>query len=211
MWLIVGLGNPGAAYARSRHNVGFLVVDEFARRRNQSLKRRRWESQFTEVTLGGEPIIVIKPLCFMNNSGSAVKAWLEKRSVLPARLVVIHDDLDLAFGRIKVLARGGHGGHQGVRSIQEALETIAFPRVRVGIGRPDEGDEVTFVLGSFDAEEAPVLPELVRGAADAVEEIVEKGVASAMNRFNVRVRARARGRQAVVRSPKEVDECQSTN
>lgn len=191
--------------------MGFLVVDEFARRQNQPLKRRRWESQYAEGTLGGESIIVIKPLCFMNNSGTAVKTWLEKRSVLPARLVVIHDDLDLAFGRIKVLARGGHGGHQGVRSIQEALETNAFPRVRVGIGRPDEGDEVTFVLSSFDEEEAPVLPELVSRAADAVEDIVERGVTSAMNRFNVRVRTGARGRQAVVQSPEEVGECQSTN
>ena len=108
MWLIVGLGNPGADYARSRHNVGFLVLDELARRRNQSIKRRRWESLYSEGSLGGEPIPLIKPLSFMNESGRPVKAWLEKRSVPPERLVVIHDDLDLAFGRIKVLARRGH-------------------------------------------------------------------------------------------------------
>lgn len=107
MWLIVGLGNPGVEYARSRHNVGFLVVDELARRRDQPIKRRRWECLYGEGTLGGEPITLIKPLAFMNDSGRPVKAWLEKRSVLPERLVVIHDDLDLAFGRIKVLARGG--------------------------------------------------------------------------------------------------------
>jgi PTH1 family peptidyl-tRNA hydrolase len=210
LWLIVGLGNPGAEYARSRHNVGFLVLDELAHRRNQPMKRRRWESRYMEGTLRGQPIILMKPLCFMNNSGQVVKTWLEKRSVLPTRLVVIHDDLDLAFGRIKVLARGGHGGHQGVRSIHEEIETSAFPRVRVGIGRPDKGDEVTFVLSRFDKVETPVLPEIVSRAADAVEEIVERGVALAMNRFNVRGRTGARG-QTAVQSPKEVRECQSTN
>jgi peptidyl-tRNA hydrolase, PTH1 family len=210
LWLIVGLGNPGAEYARSRHNVGFLVLDELAHRRDQPMRRRRWESRYMEGTLRGEPIIVIKPLCFMNNSGRVVKTWLEKRSVLPTRLVVIHDDLDLAFGRIKVLARGGHGGHQGVRSIHEEIETNAYPRVRVGIGRPDKGDEVTFVLSRFDKVETPVLPELVSRAADAVEDIVERGVASAMNRFNVRGRTGARG-QTAVQSPEEVRECQSTN
>ena len=209
MWLIVGLGNPGVEYARSRHNVGFLVVDELARRRDQPIKRRRWECLYGEGTLGGEPITLIKPLAFMNDSGRPVKAWLEKRSVLPERLVVIHDDLDLAFGRIKVLARGGHGGHRGVAIIQEEIETGAFPRVRVGIGRPDKGDEVEFVLTPFDESEARALPELVSRAADAVEEIVERGVASAMNRFNVRVRTAARG-QTAVQSPEEVGECQST-
>lgn len=210
MWLIVGLGNPGAEYARSRHNVGFLVLDELAHRQNQPMKRRRWESRYAEGTLRGEPIIFMKPLCFMNNSGRVVKTWLEKRSVLPTRLVVIHDDLDLAFGRIKVLARGGHGGHQGVRSIQEEIETSAFPRVRVGIGRPDKGNEVTFVLSRFDKVETPALPGIVSHAADAVEEIVERGVASAMNRFNVRGRTEARA-QTAGQSPKEVRECQSMN
>jgi len=210
LWLIVGLGNPGADYARSRHNVGFLILDELARRRNQSIKRRRWESLYSEGSLGGEPITLIKPLSFMNESGRPVKAWLEKRSVPPERLVVIHDDLDLAFGRIKVLARRGHGGHRGVRFIQEEIETDAFPRVRVGIGRPGTGDEVDFVLSPFDEAEAQVLPEFLSRGADAVEEIVERGVGSAMNRFNVRTRTAARG-QTVEQSPEEVSECQSTS
>ncbi|MFQ5532274.1 MAG: aminoacyl-tRNA hydrolase [Candidatus Methylomirabilales bacterium] len=205
MWLIVGLGNPGSEYARSRHNVGFLVVEEVARRGNQHIRRRRWESLFAEGTLQGEPITFIKPRSFMNQSGRPVKAWLEERAVQPERLVVVHDDLDLAFGRIKILARGGHGGHKGVRSIQEEIETIAFPRVRVGIGRPDTGDEVSFVLSPFDEAEAEALPDLVCRAADAVEEIVEKGVASAMNRFNVRMR-RASGVQPAEQSPEEGEE-----
>lgn len=186
MWLIAGLGNPGSEYAKSRHNVGFLVVEELARRWSQRFRRRRWECLYAEGALAGERIILIKPLAFMNQSGRPIKAWLEKRSILPGRLMVIHDDLDLTLGRIRVVARRGHGGHQGVLSIQEAIETFAFPRVRVGIGRPDKGDEVEFVLAPFDEAEDRCLPEVLGRAADAVEEIVVHGVVSAMNRFNVR-------------------------
>lgn len=186
MWLIAGLGNPGSEYAESRHNVGFLVVEELARRCSQRFRRRRWECLYAEGTLAGERIILIKPLSFMNQSGRPIKVWLEKRSILPGRLMVIHDDLDLTFGRIRVVARRGHAGHQGVLSIKEAIETLAFPRVRVGIGRPDKGDEVEFVLAPFDEAEAQCLPEVLGRAADAVEEIVVHGVVSAMNRFNVR-------------------------
>jgi peptidyl-tRNA hydrolase, PTH1 family len=186
LWLIAGLGNPGPEYIESRHNVGFLVVEELARRRKQRFHRRRWESVYAEGTLGGERVILIKPLSFMNQSGRPIKVWLHKASILPERLIVIHDDLDLAFGRIKVVAKGRHGGHQGVRSIQEAIETVTFPRVRVGIGKPDKGDEVSFVLAPFLESEARHLPELCGRAADAVQEIVVRGVASSMNRFNVR-------------------------
>lgn len=208
MWLIVGLGNPGAEYARSRHNVGFLVLEELARRRDQQLKRRRWESLYVETALGGKPVTLIKPLSFMNESGRPVKTWLEKRSVPAERLVVIHDDLDLAFGRIKVVAKGGHAGHRGVGIIQQEIETGAFARVRVGIGRPDKGDEVQFVLSPFDKAEVTILPELLGRAADAVEEIVERGVGSAMNRFNVRGRTAAHDQNAE-QAPEEVSECQS--
>ncbi|MFQ5658484.1 MAG: aminoacyl-tRNA hydrolase [Candidatus Methylomirabilales bacterium] len=205
MWLIVGLGNPGSEYIRSRHNVGFLVVEELARRRNKSMNRRRWETLYAEGTFVGEPITLIKSCAFMNQSGRPVKAWLEKKGLQPERLVVVHDDLDLAFGRIKVLARGGHGGHNGVRSIQEEIETVAFPRVRVGIGWSEDEDEVSFVLSPFDEAQAQALPDLVSRAADAVEEIVEKGVASAMNRFNVRMR-RPSGARPADQSPEEVEE-----
>jgi len=217
LWLIVGLGNPGPEYARSRHNVGFVVLDELARRWNRPITRRRWESLYAEETRRDETIALIKPLSFMNESGRPVKAWLEGTSVPPERLVVIHDDLDLAFGRIKVVAKGGHGGHRGVRFIQQAIETAGFPRVRVGIGRPEVGDEVTFVLNPFDKDEARLLPDLISRAADAAEEIVERGVASAMNRFNVRRRAEGRGEVAestrgerVESTAEEVDGCQST-
>lgn len=186
MWLIAGLGNPGFEYTESRHNVGFMVVEDLARRSGQRFRRRRWESLYAEGSLGGEQVILIKPLSFMNQSGRPIRAWLQKASILSEKLIVIHDDLDLAFGRIRVVAKGRHGGHQGVRSIQEAIETIIFPRVRVGIGKPDKGDEVKFVLAPFLESEVRHLPEICGRAADAVEEIVVRGVASSMNRFNVR-------------------------
>jgi PTH1 family peptidyl-tRNA hydrolase len=189
--------------------VGFLVLDELARRWNRPITRRRWDSLYAEETRRDTTITLIKPLSFMNESGRPVKAWLEGTSVPPERLVLIHDDLDLAFGRIKVVAKGGHGGHRGVRFIQEAIETVGFPRVRVGIGRPEVGDEVIFVLNPFDEAEARLLPDLISRAADAAEEIIERGVASAMNRFNVRRRAEARG-ERVESTKEEVDGCQST-
>jgi len=186
-----------------------MVLDELARRWNRPITRRRWESLYAEETRRDETIALIKPLSFMNESGRPVKAWLEGTSVPPERLVVIHDDLDLAFGRIKVVAKGGHGGHRGVRFIQQAIETAGFPRVRVGIGRPEVGDEVTFVLNPFDEAEVRLLPDLIGRAADAAEEIVERGVASAMNRFNVWRQSGACGEPAET-TGEEVDGCQST-
>ena len=217
MWLIVGLGNPGPGYARSRHNVGFLVLDEIARRLHQRISRRRAEALYATARLGEEPVTLIKPLSFMNESGRPVAEWLSTTGAPPARLLVIHDDLDLPFGRLRVVARGGHGGHRGVRDIQEAIGTPLFPRVRVGIGRPETGDDIAFVLGPFAETEAPRVPDLVGRAADAVEEIVVRGVASAMNRFNVRRRPGGRGEPVestrgapVETTSEEVKACPST-
>jgi peptidyl-tRNA hydrolase, PTH1 family len=209
LWLIAGLGNPGREYASSRHNVGFLILDELARRVGRRVSRRRADALAAEVGLGSSPVTLIKPLAFMNESGGPVKAWLNVTGVLPDRLVVIHDDLDLDFGRVKVVARGGHGGHRGVRAIQDAIGTREFPRVRVGIGRPDRGDEVAFVLAPFDEADAGRLPDVVSRAADAVEEIVARGVSSAMNRFNIRRRLSARGEPAEP-TRGEVKACPST-
>ena len=189
MWLIVGLGNPGPEYARSRHNIGFLVIEELSHRSGRRITRRRFGTLFTEAELKGRPVVLIKPLSFMNASGRPVKEWVEATNLPQGRLLIIHDDIDLTFGRIKVVARGGHGGHKGVQSVQEEIGTAAFPRVRVGIGRPEKGGEVEFVLSPFDEGEGCVLQEFVGRAADAVEEVVARGVTSAMNRFNVRVQS----------------------
>jgi len=209
LWLIVGLGNPGPEYARSRHNIGFLVIEELSRRLGRPVSRRRFGTRFTEAELHGSPVALIKPLSFMNASGRPVKVWMETTDLPQGRLLIIHDDIDLPFGRIKIVARGGHGGHKGVQSVQEEIGTSAFPRVRVGIGRPQKGREIEFVLNPFDAVEVCALQEIVGRAADAVEEIVTRGVTSAMNRFNARARSSSEGPMAD-HEAEEVRECGST-
>jgi PTH1 family peptidyl-tRNA hydrolase len=209
LWLIVGLGNPGPEYARSRHNIGFLVIEKLSHRVGRRVRQRRFGTLFTEAELQGRPVTLIRPLSFMNASGRPVKEWMEATNLPRGRLLIIHDDIDLPFGRIKIVARGGHGGHRGVQSVQEEIGTTAFPRVRVGIGRPQKGREIEFVLSPFDAVEVCGLREFVGRAADAVEAIVARGVTSAMNRFNVRPRSGMQGPTAS-HEAEEVKECEST-
>jgi PTH1 family peptidyl-tRNA hydrolase len=189
-WLVVGLGNPGAEYAETRHNVGFAVVERLAEaaRVRFAPGRHRTEGAWSHVS--GIPILLLKPQTFMNLSGPPVAAWLEQLGLPASRLLVIHDDLDLPLGRLRVSARAGPGGHRGVASIQAALGTRAFPRVRVGIGRPREGEAASDrVLEAFAPEERPVLGAVIRQAVEAVRSLIIDGLASAMNRYNMRVPA----------------------
>lgn len=175
--VVVGLGNPGRRYERTRHNVGYLVADELARRHGGSWRAKR-KAEEAAVAFGLKNVALLKPTTFMNNSGSALG------KVRAADLVVIHDDLDLPPGTVRVKVGGGAGGHNGLRSIIGRLGAD-FVRVRVGIGRPpaEAGISVTdYVLGRMDRAVADAVPE----AADAVEEILEGGPDRAMNRFNVR-------------------------
>lgn len=186
-WLVVGLGNPGPGYARTRHNVGFAVVNRLARAARVRFGPGRYGTERAWSDLSGVPILLVKPQAFMNLSGPSVAAWLERLGLPAARLVVIHDDLDLPLGRLRLSARAGPGGHRGVASIQAALETQAFPRVRVGIGRPGEGQEASDrVLEAFTPEERPVVAVVIDRAAEAVRILITDGLASAMNRYNLR-------------------------
>jgi PTH1 family peptidyl-tRNA hydrolase len=186
-WLVVGLGNPGPGYARTRHNVGFGVVDRLAGATRVRFGPGRYRTERAWSDLSGVPILLVKPQAFMNLSGPSVAAWLETLGLPAARLVVIHDDLDLPLGRLRISARAGPGGHQGVGSIQAALGTQAFPRVRVGIGRPGEGQAASDrVLGAFAPEERPVVGVVIDRAAEAVRFLITDGIARAMNRYNVR-------------------------
>lgn len=187
MWVIVGLGNPGPEYDQSRHNVGFLVVDKIARRAGQTLNRRRFNSNAVCCRWQSEDVVLVKPQCFMNESGRPVAEWLRALGGDSRRLVVVHDDMDIKLGRMKVVAGGGAAGHRGVESIQEALQETEFPRIRVGIGRPPRtGEAVEYVLSTFSPEEAEVVQGALARAADAATEIVTAGVERAMNRFNAR-------------------------
>jgi PTH1 family peptidyl-tRNA hydrolase len=181
--LVVGLGNPGPEYANTRHNVGFMVVDELSRRHRIAIKKSQHGARVGEVEITGEPVALVKPLTYMNVSGRAVAPLLQRHSLLPDRLVVIYDDADLPLGKIRVRARGSSGGHGGIKSILAALGTTEFPRVRIGIGRSGFSTK-DHVLGAFRPDERDLLQHAIQRAADAVEHILCHGIEPAMNRFN---------------------------
>jgi len=184
---VVGLGNPGPEYVRTRHNVGFQVVERLAVEAGGRFSTRRFQAEAAGADLAGTRVILLKPQTFMNQSGLAVAAWLDAVGLPASELIVVHDDLDLPLGRLRVVGGAGPGGHRGVASIQSVLGTQAFPRVRVGIGRPREGeDAVTTVLEEFDPDELPIVAEVVERAAAAVRTLIGSGLAAAMNRYNVR-------------------------
>ena len=155
MKLVVGLGNPGRKYERTRHNLGFFIIDRMARQSGVTVKKRLCDAMVGEWSYEGERVLLVKPQTYMNRSGESVKALLGYFRSAPEDLTVIYDDLDLAFGRIRIRPTGGAGGHRGILSIMESLAGARFYRVRVGIGRPPEGvDPVDFVLEPFTAQEA---------------------------------------------------------
>ena len=181
-WLAVGLGNPGPQYTTNRHNIGFMVLDELARRGCETF-RDKFNGKLTKVRLDTVDAWLLKPMTFMNKSGVSVGSAGSFYNITPEHAVVIHDELDLPFGQLRIKVGGGHGGHNGLRSIF-AHYGRDFVRVRCGIGRPQRGDVTGHVLGDFNASEAPVLEHLVASAADAVTAIVSDGPNAAMNRFN---------------------------
>jgi peptidyl-tRNA hydrolase, PTH1 family len=186
VYLVAGLGNPERRYAGNRHNAGFMVVAALARRAGEDLRPGKFDGLMARVRLRGEDALLLQPMTYMNRSGQAVGPAARFYKVDPAtELVVIHDELDLPFGTVRVKQGGGHAGHNGLKSIAASLGTGDFLRIRFGIGRPAPGREVTgHVLSDFSAEEAKDLPAVVDRAADAVEAIVAEGALSAMNRFN---------------------------
>ncbi len=187
--LLAGLGNPGEEYARTRHNVGFRVIDTLAERHAVKLDRRKFKSRVGEGTLrsGNRRVraVLLKPFTFMNLSGSALQATAHFFQVRPEDIIVVYDDLDLPFGRIRIRERGGDGGHRGIRSILDALGDESFVRLRVGIGRPAVPmDPIDYVLQPFTEEERDRLPAVLDRAADALEALVFEEPIVAMNRFN---------------------------
>ena len=183
--LIVGLGNPGKKYEQARHNVGFLVVDRLAAKNSVAVAKRKHESLIGEWDRDGEKVLLVKPQTYMNRSGQALRSLLRYLPVEAGDLVLIHDDLDLPFGRIRIRQRGGTGGHRGMVSVLEALGEGAFFRLRVGIGRPPAGvDPTDFVLERFSSEERARLDEIISRASDAVECLLHEGARRAMEKFN---------------------------
>ncbi|WP_156297875.1 aminoacyl-tRNA hydrolase [Mycobacterium paragordonae] len=184
--LVVGLGNPGENYARTRHNVGFMVADVLAARLGAKFKaHKRSGAEICTGRLAGRSVVLAKPRCYMNESGRQVGPLAKFYSVQPSDIVVLHDELDLDFGRIRLKLGGGEGGHNGLRSVAAALGTKDFHRVRIGIGRPPgRKDPAAFVLEPFNATERAEVPTICEQAADAAELLIEFGLEPAQNRVH---------------------------
>jgi PTH1 family peptidyl-tRNA hydrolase len=187
--LVVGLGNPGKKYAKNRHNVGFMAVDRLRDERGIPDWREKFSGLFCRGSAFGDDVMLLKPMTYMNVSGDSVQPAVAFIKVDPAHVVVLHDELDLPFGDVRLKVGGGHAGHNGLRSIILRLGTPDFVRVRVGIGRPPPGftgDVADYVLSDFDASERAELPDVLERALAAVAAVVEKGPAQAQNEVNTR-------------------------
>ncbi len=190
-WLVVGLGNPGPTYAATRHNVGFMVVDLLAERMGARFKAHRGRADLVEGAFGSPgsaartPVVLAKPKTYMNESGGPAAAMRDFFKVPLEHLVLVHDDLDLPYGALRLKQGGGEGGHNGLRSVTRSLGSPDYLRVRIGVGRPPgQQDPATFVLKPFSAVEQRELPYHVDRAADAVEAVVTQGLERAQNVFN---------------------------
>jgi PTH1 family peptidyl-tRNA hydrolase len=181
--LVVGLGNPGPVYAKTRHNVGFMVADLLAGRMGSAFKvHKKSGAEVTTGRLGDRSVVLAKPRTYMNESGRQVGPLAKFYSIAPADIVVIHDELDIDFGRIRLKLGGGEGGHNGLRSVASALGTKDFQRVRVGVGRPPgRQDAAAFVLDPFNAVERKEVPTICEQAADATELLLKVGLEPAQN------------------------------
>jgi PTH1 family peptidyl-tRNA hydrolase len=185
MHLIVGLGNPGQQYAGTRHNVGFMIVDYLAGENNLIFTDSRWQAAVAKAIIWDKSVILLKPQTFMNLSGTAVAQAAHFYKLQPARIIIIHDDLDIEFGRIKIVSGGGDGGHKGIRSITEHLGTKSFPRIKIGIGRPPSPVlPEKYVLAKFDSAEKEVLERNMSVVSEGIRILLQEGIAAAMTVIN---------------------------
>jgi len=183
--LVVGLGNPGKTYSNTRHNAGFMVVDEISDAFSIALEKQKFDTRFGIGSVNGVKIVLAKPMAYMNRSGPQVQNIAGYFRILCEDMLVVHDDIDLAFGRLKIKEKGGDGGHKGVRSIIDAFGGGDFTRLRIGVGRPDaEKDAADYVLDEFTLEERKVIGQIITAAKDAIVTILCKGTKEGMNRFN---------------------------
>ena len=186
MLLVVGLGNPGTRYTSTRHNVGFRFIDLLAKKAAIRLNDRRAKAVLGEGRISGHEVVLAKPRTFMNNSGEGIQYLMARFGGRPTELLIVYDEMALPTGRIRLRVAGSHAGHNGIRSIISAVQTDAFPRLRIGVGQPSNGgDSVPHVLGKFSKEEEPLIAQAVQDAVAAVRCLLEESIDVAMNRYNV--------------------------
>ena len=185
MYLIIGLGNPEEEYSKTRHNMGFNTINKIAEQYNIKINKKKFQGLYEMTTIEGKKVILVKPQTYMNLSGNCVKEIADFYKVSKEEILVIYDDMDIEPGKIKIRKKGSSGGHNGMKSIIQMLGTEEFSRIRIGIGRPKHnGDEINYVIGSIPDEEIPKLNNGIEIAKEAVIEILENGIDSAMNKFN---------------------------
>lgn len=186
MYIIVGLGNPGRDYVGTRHNIGFDTADAICAKYNITLNRERHRALYGDGFIGGEKIIVAKPQTYMNLSGESVRELRDWYKISDDNIIVIYDDISLPVGKLRIREKGSAGGHNGIKNIIYQLRTDVFPRIKIGIGAPENADydAKDYVLGKFSKEDVDILIKSVVRATDAVEEIILRGTKSAMNKYN---------------------------
>lgn len=185
VYLIAGLGNPGEKYQNTRHNVGFLVIDYIATSYGISINQHKFQAELGRGIIEGKEVILVKPLSFMNLSGYPISQIGNYFRITGGNMLIIHDDIDLPLGRMKLKEKGGHGGHRGIKSIIEMMGGGDFCRLRIGVGRSEANQSVAdYVLSPFRTEELPVLNQIMRQARDAVVAFLSKGIKECMTQFN---------------------------
>ena len=185
MKLIVGLGNPGRDYQDTRHNIGFMVIDELFERYKVSNFKTKFHSVYSEVMINSEKVLLVKPTTFMNNSGIAIREIMDFYKIDPEDLMVIYDDIDIGFSDVRIRKKGSSGSHNGMKSIIYQIQSEEFPRIRIGVGKKHENQDLAnFVLSRFSKEELEDIEIAIKFAADGVESFINKGIDFAMNNYN---------------------------
>ena len=185
MYLIVGLGNPEQEYGKTRHNMGFNAINKIANEYKIEITKSKFQGLYEKTQIEGEQVILLKPQTYMNLSGDCIKEFVKFYKIEKKQIIIIYDDMDIEPGKIKIRKKGSSGGHNGIKSIISNLGTEEFPRIRIGIGRPQyPGDQINYVIGSIPDEEKIILDQGAEKAAKAVIEILKNGIDKAMNKMN---------------------------
>lgn len=185
IWLVAGLGNPGSKYENNRHNVGFMLVDQLSEKFNISLNKKKFNGVYGKGKFNGADILLLKPFSFMNLSGNPIRELSQYFNVDISGIIIVHDDLDLPVGKIRIRKKGGAGGHNGIKSAIENLGTNEIGRVKIGIDRPEHREQVvSYVLKDFTKDESKIIENGIEKAAEAIESIILNGYTSSMNTFN---------------------------